>query len=336
MDRGEKLKVYFKMNGRCYGLFNVIQMGANGIVDLKITDYYNGLAIISNDVQNYDKGYLTEEEIDRSKFARKIEMSYHKDGSFLQKLKDGENIEYSNPYGEGERWTSTSSITDFQPIFNIAIRRMEIYNKSCETPILKSKELTYICENDTLFELKGTYFAICYIRNKNFPVNRFTNSESYSDIIMSLNDKLDLCLFIQRHNYPKPKPYYSVHFKKMITPYLNNSISFCNKDSAKEEMKNKLNSAIFDPVFNSFLQALTDGNFINLTEDKLKLIDQIDIFYTGKEGKLPVSKPIFIKIALNCIGDKLQYFNELPSTMKQCLIQALNNELDAQKHSNTI
>lgn len=40
MDRGEKLKVYFKMNGRCYGLFNVIQMGANGIVDLKITDYY--------------------------------------------------------------------------------------------------------------------------------------------------------------------------------------------------------------------------------------------------------------------------------------------------------
>ena len=26
------------MNGRYYGLFNVIQMGENGIVDLKITD----------------------------------------------------------------------------------------------------------------------------------------------------------------------------------------------------------------------------------------------------------------------------------------------------------
>lgn len=38
MNKGEKIKVYFKMNGRYYGLFNVIQMGKDGIVDLKITD----------------------------------------------------------------------------------------------------------------------------------------------------------------------------------------------------------------------------------------------------------------------------------------------------------
>ena len=56
MNRGEKIKVYFKMNGRCYGLFNIIQMGTNGIVDLKITDYYNGLAIITNNVQDDEKG----------------------------------------------------------------------------------------------------------------------------------------------------------------------------------------------------------------------------------------------------------------------------------------
>lgn len=46
MDRGDKLKVYFKMNEGYYGLFNIIQMGANGIVDLKITNYYNNLAIV--------------------------------------------------------------------------------------------------------------------------------------------------------------------------------------------------------------------------------------------------------------------------------------------------
>ena len=34
------------MNEGYYGLFNIIQMGANGIVDLKITNYYNNLAII--------------------------------------------------------------------------------------------------------------------------------------------------------------------------------------------------------------------------------------------------------------------------------------------------
>ena len=48
MNKGEKIKVYFKMNGRYYGLFNVIQMGKDGIVDLKITDYYNGMVIVSN------------------------------------------------------------------------------------------------------------------------------------------------------------------------------------------------------------------------------------------------------------------------------------------------
>ena len=65
MNRGEKIKVYFKMNGRCYGLFNIIQMGTNGIVDLKITDYYNGLAIITNNVQDDEKGYLPESTIDK-------------------------------------------------------------------------------------------------------------------------------------------------------------------------------------------------------------------------------------------------------------------------------
>ena len=62
MDRGEKLKVFFKMNERYYGLFNIIQMGVNGIIDLKITDYYNNLAIVAENIQDKEKGYLTEEE----------------------------------------------------------------------------------------------------------------------------------------------------------------------------------------------------------------------------------------------------------------------------------
>ena len=162
-------------------------------------------------------------------------------------------------------------------------------------------------------------------------MNRFTNSQSYSDIITPLNDELDLCILIQRHSYPIPKPYYSEHFKCMITPYLNNSINFCNKESAKDEMMDKLKNAVFDPTFNHFLQSMTDGNFINLTESKLQLIDQADIFYRGKEGKLPVSKPIFIKLALNYLGDKLSDFNKLPFIVKQSLIQTWNNELELEE-----
>ena len=141
MTRGEKIKVYFKMNNRCHGLFNIIQMGKNGIVDLKITDYYNNLLILTPNTPNREKGYLTEDEIDNSKFVHHAEMSYHKDGSFLHKIKDRDKAEYSNPYGEGKRWVATNDILDFQPILNIAIRRMEIYNKSCESPNLKSKEI---------------------------------------------------------------------------------------------------------------------------------------------------------------------------------------------------
>ena len=57
-------------------------MGTNGIVDLKITDYYNGLAIITNNDQDNEKGYLTESEIDKSRFVNQIEMLYHKDKTY--------------------------------------------------------------------------------------------------------------------------------------------------------------------------------------------------------------------------------------------------------------
>ena len=121
------------------------------------------------------------------------------------KIKDGIKPEYSNPYGQGERWTATNSIEDFQPILNIAIRRMEIYNKSSVHPILKNKEIAYICENDDLFEKNGTYLIILYIRNKKIPLNRYTRKELYSDIITELNKELDLCIFHTEVSIPKAK-----------------------------------------------------------------------------------------------------------------------------------
>lgn len=334
MNKGEKIKVYFKMDGRYYTLFNVIQMGANGMVDLKITDFYNKLVIATENVRDDEKGYLTETEMRNSRFVHKTEMSYHQDGSCLHKLKDEGNREYSNPYGEGERWTPTDKISDFQPIFHIAIRRMEIYNKSYETPILKSKEVPYICDNADLFEKKESYLVICYIRNKNFTINRFTTSKVYSDIIASLNQKLDLCIFIQKYSYPMPKPYYDEHFKGLITPYLNNSINFCNKEYSKEEMMDKLRNSVFNPDFNHFLYEMTNGNFFNFTEEKLQLIDQVNIF-TGKGGKLSVSTPVFIKLVLSYLNDKLADFNKHPTFIKQALIQKWNSELEHYKTKNS-
>jgi hypothetical protein len=84
--------------------------------------------------------------------------------------------------------------------------------------------------------------------------------------------------------YPVAQPYYSKKFQRMITPYLNNSFNFCNRESAKDEIKDKFDNTIFDSTFHHFLLSMTDGKFINLSEDKLQLIDQVYILYKGYEG----------------------------------------------------
>ena len=326
MNKGEKVKVYFKMNGRCHGLFNIVQMGKDGIVDLKITDYYIH-AVIKPKNSIEEKGYLTRDEWNTSRFIQKSEMSYHKDGSCLHKILDSSEPEHSNPYGQGERWTATNAIEDFQPIMSIAIRRMDIYNRSTLQPRLKSKETAYICENDDLFKQEGTYLVILYIRNKKLPINCYTSVDLYSDIIAELNKELDLCIIIQRQHYPAPQPYYSEQYKGMLTPYLVNSCSFCNKESSKNEMKDKLNNNIFNSKLHHFLSAMTDGKFINLSEDKLQLIDQVDILYKGHEGRMPIEKPVFIKQALKFLGHNLFAFNRLTPTIKQNLLKQWNEEV---------
>lgn len=328
MNKGEKVKVYFKMSGRCYRLFNVIQMGKDGVVDLKITDYYNHFVIVSKN-SNREKGYLTEDEMATSRFVNKSEMSYHKDGSFLNKILDSSKPEYSNPYGQGERWTATSSIKDFQPILNIAIRRMEIYNKSSLHPILKTKETAYICENDDLFEMKGSYRIILLIRNKKFIYNCYSTQNHYSDIITELNEELDLCIFIQRCQYPDPKPYYSKNFQCTITPYLHNSINFFDKDSTKDIIIDHLQGSIFNSTCHHFLSDLADGKFINLTEDKLLLIDQVDILYNGHKDKMSISRAVFIKQALIFFGENLPEFNKLDQMIKQSILKQWNKEIES-------
>lgn len=133
---------------------------------------------------------------------------------------------------------------------------------------------------------------------------------------------------IQRHSYPQPQPYYSEYFKCMITPYLDNSIIFCNRNTSKDEIRDKFDKAIFDPIFHEFLSVMTDGQFVNLTEDKLQVIDQVDILYKGYEGEMPVSKPFFIKLLLKYLGDNIEIFNKFPLLIKQEFLKLWNYKLE--------
>ena len=72
---------------------------------------------------------------------------------------------------------------------------------------------------------------------------------------------------------------------------------------------------------------MTGGQFVNLTEDKLQVIDQVDILYKDREGKMPVSKPLFIRLLLTYLGSNIEKFNKLPLMIKQELLKYWNNEL---------
>ena len=318
MGSRERLNVYFEMEGLPYLLFRVVNIGTKDNPDFKFSgfsDFY--INYRSEDNGEDDKGFLTEEEMDKSTFHNNIEFTYHKDGSFLSKNMDFEekSKRYHNPYGAGERWTPINEIHGIQPVISIAIRRMDIYHP---TRIEEGSEKVhnYICRNSDLFERNGQYLVAIYLKEKRKKVACFTTAQGYSDILCGINDKLDLCMLFQRHGYPEAKPYYTKYFGGVwITPYLNNSITFCNKDTSIDEMNDKMKN-VFDPSFSEFVRIMGEGHIVNLSEDKLKIIDIVDKFYSPINNGTNMTKPLFIKYLLDSVPD-YKVFNAKPIQEKE-------------------
>lgn len=97
----------------------------------------------------------------------------------------------------------TNAIEDFQPILNIAIRRMDIFNKSCLVPAVKSGETSYVCENDDFFDETGTDLA----DNKLF---------IFSEDKLKLADQIDILYENNGCKMPISKPL----FLKQVLNYL--------------------------------------------------------------------------------------------------------------------
>lgn len=310
MENRERLNVYFEMEGLSYLLFHVVNIGNKDTPELKFSGFSNYYISYQNDDNHsVEKGYLTEEEIEKSTFHDYVEFTYHKDGTFLTKHKDfhTQSNRYNNPYGKGVRWTPINEIQGIQPIITIAIRRMNIYH-SIKIEKEKSTVHNYICKNPDLFVSQGKYLVIVYLKEKAKPIACFTTDQVYSDIIIDINERLDLCILLQKHSFPEVKPYYTNYYGGgWVTPYLDNSISFCNKDTSIDEMDEKMRN-IFNPSFSEFIRIMGDGHIINMTEEKLKIIDIVDNFYSQINPKPILSKPYFIKILLSSIPD-LSSFN---------------------------
>lgn len=228
MKHREILKVYFKMNGMCYKLFNAIQMGKNGGVDLKFTDYYGGVCVICGGNVDPDEGYLTDEEIQKTYFVRKQEMSYHKDGSLLNKNKDFKKPIYTNPLGEGIRCTPTDSIDSLQPLFFLDIRRLNIYRPT-NLPEEEKGTIVYVCENDSFFNENYHYIAISYIYNKTMVgIRHYMCDFYYSAKLIDLNEHLSLGLLMMKGEKVEEKLYNSKYFG-LIRPSLVNTIGYLDE-----------------------------------------------------------------------------------------------------------
>ncbi len=318
MEKRERLNVFFEMKGLSYLLFRVVNIGTKDAPDFKFSGFSDLYINYKSDDNGEDnKGFLTEEEMDKSTFHDNIEFTYHNDGSFLSKNMDFEekSKRYHNPYGTGARWTPINEIYGIQPVINIAIRRMDIYHpRRIEEE--GEKVHNYICRNSDLFEQKGQYLVAIYLKEKNVPIACFTTAQGYSDILYNINDRLDLCILFQRHGYPKAEPYYTKYFGGIwITPYLNNSITFCNKETSIDEMNDKMKN-VFDPAFAEFTRIMGEGHIVNFSEDKLKIIDIVDKIYSPIKNGTNMSKPLFIKHLLDSIPD-FEKFNAKPEKEKE-------------------
>lgn len=317
MNKRDKLSTYITVDGRNYLLFKIINMGTEEVPDLKITTLSDISFLIK--AVDFQEGAEDFEKIEETPLVNNVEMSYHKDGSFLNKV-GGTNY-HDNPYGEGARWTPISGIHDLQPVFNISIKKMAIYNPRKLEPET-GHNTNYVCCDEDLFEMDGTYEVCVYIKPKNMKICRIAAPGYYSDIIVSLNNELDICIYIQRHRFEAPKTYFSHRLNSMIQPYAMNIVSFCNKDYCTEELKRVFANNVLDPVFYDYIQIVTGGNIFRITNKNLNLFDAVDKMYDGKAW--PIRKVYFLKALLSILDSKqLDEFINMDERGKQLFLNGV-------------
>ena len=280
LNKRDSITVCFNMNGHSFKMFKVIQMGKDGVIDLKITDFYNCIALSTKQTFLDDNDCLVADG--DVTFVNHMEISYHQDGSFLWKNCDAKT--HCNPYGVGERWIPTNEISDFLPILTIQIRSMRPYSEYFKTiPSDKGHNIFYECKCDNLFDFQGTYFLMLMIVDKKMPFCCFGTRYTFSDKIIELNDDFNLCLFICRHNYPKPRPYFSTRLNCYVTPSINNIICPPNREHCKKTIREQLSFGLFNPSFFKLFQIIFEGKYFCLTDDLCKLFDSIDSFFPAND-----------------------------------------------------
>jgi len=314
--KNPRVKVYFRHKGHLFKLIEAINFGTKSSPELKIKGLTETCMQIRNDQRRFD-GNIRVGQYVRFVDGNHVEFTYHKDGSILEEIiqPSGEKI-HSNPYGEGDRWTPMADITTYQPIMIFLISSLATYQP---TFIEEKKGLiNYVIKNDSIFEFSRGQGALVliYFRNKNYPLAKYCFEGIYSDVLMSFNDSLDLCIMIQKQSG-----------KEGAGSWQMNSFLFLDKLDGFNYLNSVLRNHIFDPVMADFMSAVQkDGLYFDILEEMMQVMESVDPLYEEfKNNRTPilVHKPTIVRCLLDYLDGKYDEYLKQPKEKRLIRLKCL-------------
>ncbi|WP_165021458.1 hypothetical protein [Dysgonomonas sp. ZJ279] len=250
----KRFTFHFEYNKVKKLLVNVTNIGTDANPDLKLSftkkpSITCGDTGISYNHPNCDQQTFT---------SNNIEMTYHKDGSYLRKLpKNTPPYKYYNPFGTGKRFQSLDSVNSF-----ICLATIEVQNYSiCDEYVMSKKTLPIGIIEDNLFNGEP-FIAIIYVKNKNFIINKLSCELFYSTYV-HLSPNLDIGIYIQRIERKYPKRIYSEALKSYIYTTIGNTVSFCDNTKGLIPFINLVTDT-------NFHKAILEQNITDVVHIKLK------------------------------------------------------------------
>lgn len=312
--KNPRVNVFFKHKGHLFKLFEAINFGSKSSPELKIKDLTETYMQIRDDKKRFD-GKIHVGQFVRFVDGKHLEFTYHKDGAILVEVihPSGEKEHY-NPYGIGDRWTPMVDIKTFQPIMMLLISSLPSYHPR----VIEEKcgLINYVVKNDQIFEFsKGQgALVLIYLRNKNYPLAKYCFEGIYSDVLMSLNDSLDLCIMIQKQSG-----------KEGAGSWQMNSFLFLDKLDGFDYLNSVLKDHIFDPAMAEFMSVVQDGDcYFDFSEEMMQVIESADPLYEefmNNGTHIHVHKPTLVRCLLDYLnGNYGEYLNASKERQKQFLL----------------
>lgn len=270
MNGREYYTVYFSLDGQWRRLFTVTNIGTESVPEFKFSGFSNNYYSIPT-LEKHAPGIISCTEFQNSYNTHNIELTYHKDGAMMTKIKykDGKDFRH-NPYGKDSVWIPVNDISEVQPIFIINLKAPELctlINPKQEN----NRRHNYLIKNEELFLINRGCFVLVYIKKKDKRMLRTTSSNLYSDIVCSINKELDLCVYINATDFDREKASKDIIIMgdRVFFSRVYNSYTFCDKEAINEFIKKKMDF-VFDEHLCDSVKKLWGDSLWEMTDDNIQ------------------------------------------------------------------